>query len=64
MIMKPHKDQLDLIMCTACQEEHPKKDFSKNNRTVRNRLKAQYKFFRFAVPLKMLEKFAYLQTAV
>ena len=38
---KPRKDLEEPIYCIGCEEEHPKKDFSKEDRAARNRLKAK-----------------------
>ena len=40
---KPHKELEEPIYCIVCEEEHPKKDFSKEDRAARNRLKAKCK---------------------
>ena len=39
----PHKSQLERITCTACGHEHPKKDFSRNDRRSDRRHIAQCK---------------------
>ena len=40
---KPRKELEEPIYCVVCEEEHPKKDFSKEHRAARYRLKAKCK---------------------